>query len=303
MSKILITGGAGFIGSYLEPELIKRGHDVFITDRLRLKREGYYRGDIFEYMRMREIFKAVQPDVVYHFAGMISRKECEETPQMAIMFNHIGTLNICHLAQEYGARLIYSGSSEEYGTSFSQGMLDEKTPLGISTSMYSLTKRGAGEIVEYYEKFKDLDAVILRYCMLYGAGERHTEYRSAISRFVHYALNNEPLTVHHDTARGWCYITDAIEATATVLDKSTIASGEIFNIGNDEIIPTECLANLIIKMCNSKSKINIIDPEPTIIPYKSMSYNKIFKAIGWKSKTSIEDGLKLVIASQKRYLS
>ena len=137
MSRILITGGAGFIGSNLEPELLKRGHEVFIMDRLRLTRDNYYRGDIYEYIRMKDIFKAVQPDIVYHFAGMISRKECEETPQMAIMFNQIGTLNICNLTQEYGARLIYSGSSEEYGTSFGSNVISEKTPLGTPTSIYS----------------------------------------------------------------------------------------------------------------------------------------------------------------------
>jgi nucleoside-diphosphate-sugar epimerase len=299
MSRILITGGAGFIGSHLEPYLKKRGHDVFIMDRLRLKRDNYYRGDVFEYIRMKEIFKSVQPDAVYHFAGMISRKECEETPQMAIMFNHIGTLNVCNLTQEYNARIIYSGSSEEYGTAYNQGaIVDETTPLGIPTSMYSLTKRNAGEIVSYYEQFKNLDAISLRYCMLYGYGEDHTDYRSAISRFVHYALNNEPLTVHHNTSRGWCYITDAIEATAAMLDKS-ISSGEIFNIGNEREIQTETLARMIVNMCNSQSKINLIDVEPTIIPSKHVSYEKIFKTIGWKSTTPIKEGLEMVIKFQR----
>jgi len=301
MSRILITGGAGFIGSNLEPELIKRGHNVFIMDRVRLSRDKYYRGDIFEYIRMKDIFKAVQPDIVYHFAGMISRKECEETPQMAIMFNQIGTLNICNLSEEYGARLIYSGSSEEYGTTFGTEEITEKSSLGTATSIYSLTKRGAGEIIEYYEQFKELDAVILRFFMLYGAGERPTEYRSAISRFVHYALNDQPLPVHKNTSRGWCYITDAVDAIATMADKNRIKTGEIFNIGDNKDISTESLAKMIVDMCNSKSKINLIDVEPTIIPTKHASYDKIFKTIGWKATTPIEDGLKKVIESQQKY--
>lgn len=301
MSRILITGGAGFIGSNLEPELLKRGHDVFIMDRVRLTRPHYYRGDIYEYTRMRDIFKDVQPDIVYHFAGMISRRECEETPQMAIMLNEIGTLNICKLAEDFGSRLIYSGSSEEYGTSFGNNKITEDTPLGTPTSMYSLTKRGAGEIIEYYEEFKGIDAVILRFFMLYGAGERPTEYRSAIARFVHYALNDQPLPVHKNTSRGWCYITDAVDAIATMSDKSKVKTGEIFNIGNDKDISTEELAKLIIKMCNSKSKLNLIDIEPTVIPDKRTSYDKIFKTIGWKATTPIEKGLQMVIDSQKKF--
>jgi nucleoside-diphosphate-sugar epimerase len=301
MSRILITGGAGFIGSNLEPELIKRGHDVFIMDRLRLTRNNYYRGDIYEYIRMKDIFKSVQPDIVYHFAGMISRKECEETPQMAIMLNQIGTLNVCNLSEEYGSRLIYSGSSEEYGTSFDTANITEHTHLGIPTSMYALTKRGAGEIIEYYERFKELDAVILRFFMLYGAGERPTEYRSAIARFVHYALTEQPLPVHKNTERGWCYITDAVDAIATMADKKLIKTGEIFNIGSSNNISTEKLARLIVKMCNSKSKINLIDVEPTIIPIKHASYDKIKNLIGWEAKIPIHKGLQMVIDSQKEY--
>lgn len=302
MSEILITGGAGFIGTNLEKELLKRGHTVYIMDRVRLTRDHYYRGDINEYTRMREIFNDIKPDVVYHFAGMISRKECEETPQMAITSNQIGTLNVCNLSKEYGSRLIYSGSSEEYGTSFSADhILTEDTPFGTPTSMYSLTKRGAGDIIEYYERFKGLDAVILRFFMLYGAGERPTEYRSAIARFVHYALNDMPLPVHRNTERGWCYITDAVDAIATMADKKLVKTGEVFNIGCDKHIVTEDLANLIVKMCNSKSKLNVMDVESTVIPTKRASYAKIKKLIGWEPKISIKEGLQLVIDSQKSF--
>ena len=137
--------------------------------------------------------------------------------------------------------------------------------------------------------------------MLYGAGERPTEYRSAISRFVNYALHDQPLPVHRNTERGWCYITDAVDAIATMSDKKLIKSGEVFNIGCDKHIVTEDLAKMIVKMCNSKSKINVMDVEPTIIPTKRASYDKIKKLIKWEPKISIEDGLKMVIDSQKKY--
>jgi nucleoside-diphosphate-sugar epimerase len=302
MSRILITGGAGFIGSHLEPELIKRGHDVYIMDRLRLTRPKYYRGDIFDYIRMREIFDAVNPEVVYHFAGMISRKECEETQQMAIMINQVGTLNICNLSAIYDARVIYAGSSEEYGTAFDTGeLITEKSLLGIPTSIYSLTKRAAGDLVSYYERFKGLDAIILRFFMLYGPGERPTEYRSAIARFVHYALHNKPLPVHKNTERAWCYIEDAVDAIATMADKSKIKSGEILNIGSGDNISTEDLAKIIVMMCDSKSRINLIDVEPTIIPSKRASFERVKNLIGWEATTPVEFGLSKVIDSQKKY--
>jgi len=304
MSKILITGGVGYIGSYLEPELIRRGHTVHTMDRVRLVKENYHRGDIIDYIRMREIFKEVKPDIVYHLAGMISRKECEETQQMAITTNQIGTLNVCNLTSEYGARLIHTGSSEEYGTAFmTAGLITEDTPFGKPTSLYSFTKRAASEMIEYFQHVKDLDAVGLRLFMIYGPREDPTEYRSAIARFIYYALTNQPLPVHRNTSRGWCYIEDIVDAIATMCDESKVKSGDVFNLGCGDLIPTEDLSQMIIKMCNSKSKINLMGAEATIIPSKIASFERAHKYIGWKASTPLDKGLKNTIDYQKLRLT
>lgn len=103
--KILITGGLGFIGSHLEPVLIKKGHNVTIMDRIRINRPNYYRGDICDYSRMEHIFQKSKPGLVIHLAAVVSHKESEETPYMmykglyGVSLPVLGTLYRTHLEQ------------------------------------------------------------------------------------------------------------------------------------------------------------------------------------------------------------
>jgi nucleoside-diphosphate-sugar epimerase len=242
---------------------------------------------------MQEIFETARPSIVYHLAGMVSRKECEETPQMAIQTNVTGTLNVLNLCKRYNAKIIYAGSSEEYGTAFEDGnVVTEETPLGTPTSIYSMTKRMADELVEYYAEFKGIRAVRFRFFMFYGEGEPATEYRSAITRFIDAAKKGETLNVHMHTERSWCHIDDGVRA----LVKAMTVNGGVFNIGRDERVETEILAVRIIAMTNaSDSILNRIEPEPTIIPIKRASFGKAKRELGWEAKISLDEGLKRLI--------
>lgn len=291
--KILITGGLGFIGSHLEPVLIDKGHTVHVMDRMRVKRKNYHRGDICDYIRMQEIFEEVHPDVVYHLAGMVSRKECEETPQMAIQTNVTGTLNVVNLCQRHCAKLIYAGSSEEYGTSFDCGLVvNEETPLGTPTSIYSMTKRMADELVEYHERFKGVRAVRFRFFMFYGEGEPATEYRSAITRFIDAAKNRREFTAHAGTARSWCHIDDGVKA----LVKALYLKGGLYNIGNKEEISSLDLAKRICLLTGApESLIKLAPPDKTIIPIKRASFAKAKKDLKWEAEIPLDEGLRRII--------
>lgn len=293
--KILVTGGLGFIATHLIPEL-EKSNEVYIFDRERVVKSNYIRGDINDYYSLMKAFSTVNPDVVIHLAAMVSRKECEETPNLAITTNVTGTHNVCTLSLKYKARLIYSGSSEEYGTAFNNGkIVDENTPFGEPTSIYSMTKRMAEELVQYYSFFKQLQATTLRIFMLYGPKETPSEYRSALVRFAFSALNNQPLIVHRNTERSWCYIDDAVEAIKLILQRHQESSYEVFNIGKEDPISTENLAQMIVSMCNSQSKIDLIEPEETIIPIKRASFSKMKDKIGWQANMPLKTGLTQVI--------
>jgi nucleoside-diphosphate-sugar epimerase len=228
---------------------------------------------------------------------MVSRKECEETPNLAIATNVGGTQSVCTLCLKYGARLLFSGSSEEYGTAFKNGAVDESTPFGEPTSIYSMTKRMAEELIQYYSYFKGLTATTMRLFMLYGVGEEPSDYRSAVVRFVDWALRGQPLTVHKGTERSWCYIDDVIEAIELIVKREQENHYEVFNLGKDDPISAEGLAYKILEVCNSPSNIIITDPEPTVIPIKRASFAKAKRLLGWEAKTPLRYGLKQVAES------
>jgi nucleoside-diphosphate-sugar epimerase len=295
--KILITGGLGFIGTHLEKELIARGHEVIIFDRLRVNRDNYIRGDICDYLCVEEAFERTEPEIVVHLAAMVSRKESEETPYMAIQTNVAGTLNIVHLCRKYKARLIYAGSSEEYGSAFFSGKkLTEETPFGLPTSIYSMTKRMAEELIQYYAAEKGLVATTTRFFMLYGPGEPATNYRSALIRFIDAAIKGEDLIVHEGTKRQWCYISDAIEVLTTIIETRQKQNYAVYNIGNDTAEWTLDLAKRIIQMTKSKSQIRQIPVEDTVIPVKLADFSKARKELKWEAKTSLADGIMKVYA-------
>ncbi|MGA2237703.1 MAG: NAD-dependent epimerase/dehydratase family protein [Candidatus Bathyarchaeia archaeon] len=297
----MVTGGRGFIGSHLEARLKRERHIVSIFDRARVGERGYYRGDVNDHFSVERVFTQVRPRIVIHLAGMVSRKECEETPYLAIQTNVGGTLNIVQNCLRYKSRLIYAGSSEEYGTAFSSTKpVTEETPFGEPTSIYSMTKRMAEELIQYHAKFKGLEATTLRFFMLYGPNEAYSDYRSALIRFVVAARLGKPLTVHKNTARQWCYIDDAIEAIIKVVARRQEKDYEVLNIGNDEPISTEELAEKILRITDSKSTIKRICVEPTVIPVKLASFEAAQQLLKWEASTRLDEGLRKVCAELKR---
>ncbi|GAG83391.1 unnamed protein product, partial [marine sediment metagenome] len=104
-------------------------------------------------------------------------------------------------------------------------------------------------------------------------------------------INNQELIVHRETERSWCYIDDAIEVMNLIVDRKQKESYEVFNIGREDPLATELLAEKIIKICNSSSETREIEVEPTIIPVKRACFKKAKVLLGWEAKTPIEQGL------------
>lgn len=293
--KVLLDGGAGFIGTHLSKVLQGAGYEVHILDRVRHTGENYHRGDINDYQCLEQVFEEVKPGLVVHLAAMVSRRECEETPTLAIQTNIGGTHNVCALCLKHGARIIYSGSSEELGNAFSGGVeVDEETSFGESTGVYSMTKQMAENLIRCYSSYRGLVATTMRIFMLYGPGEDPSGYRSALIRFMEWALKGQPLTVHVNTERSWCHIDDAVEAMKRIVERTQKEKYEVFNIGREDPVPTEQLAKMIVETCGSLSEIREVEPDLTIIPVKRASFRKAKEVLGWEAKIPLERGLQEV---------
>lgn len=290
--KILVTGGLGYIGSHLV-ERLQNNHEVSVLDHKRHGGQNYFRADLNDYYSLEKVFDLVKPELVIHLAAMVSRKECEETPSLAITTNVVGTHNICTLSLKHESRLIYAGSSEEYGSAYRDGTVNEDTVFGVPTGIYSMTKRMAEEIVQYLSS-RQLIATTMRIFMLYGPGEEPTDYRSAVVRFTHWALTGEPLQVHKETERSWCYIGDAVDVIERIVNRRQESNYEVFNIGKDDPITTEDLARKIVGICGSRSEIQWVLPDPTIIPIKRGSFEKAKRVLGWEAKVPLDHGLEKV---------
>ena len=300
MKKILVLGGAGVVGRHLVRTLQERNeYEVWVFDRVRKTEQNYIRGDIVDYYSISNAFKQVQPHIVVHLAGMVSRWECEETPILAIQTNIMGMYNVCTLSLQYGARLLYSGTSEEYGSEFKGGnVVTEETPLGAATNVYCLTKRNADEMVHYFAHAKGLTATTMRFFMFYGTDDELTDYRCAITRFVHDALLNKILLVHEGTERSWCYMPDAVDAIEKIIKRKQKENYEIFNVGKEDPVTTEDLAEMIIYRVGA-GRIEMIPLESTITPIKRGSFEKAKRKLGWKATTPLNKGLDNVIRWMK----
>lgn len=303
--RILILGGAGFVGTNLRRRL-SRKHEVVIFDKERTNPVEddceYIRGDIADYISIHDAIYSVDPNCVFHLAGMVSRLECEETPTLAIQTNVQGAYNVGRICSDLGSRLMYAGSSEEYGSKYSEGRITEDTPFGPATGMYSLTKRVAEEMLQHFSCVHGLETTIMRYFMLYGPGEPFNEYRSAISRFVNLAIRNKPLPVHPGTSRSWCYIQDAVDAMELLLERPQKETCEVFNIGRHDPIETLALAQQIIHLTGSESEIVQTQPGPTVIPNKQADFSKILREVGWEAKIPLTLGLEKTIIRARRDL-
>ena len=303
--KVLVTGGAGFVGTHLTKRLCDE-MDVTVFDKEREvkidDRAKYIRGDIIDYLSLAKAFEETKPDLVFHLAGMVSRRECEETQLMAFQTNMMGAYNICELCVRHNARVIYAGSSEEYGHGFTDTKVTETSSFGPATGIYSLSKRFADEVIQHFATQKGLTATAVRFFMLYGPGEPANSYRSAVIRFVDYAIKGQLLPVHDGTSRSWCYIDDAIEALMLLSKREQVQPFELYNIGRNDPIETIELAKLILQMTGRTHGfgVELTEREQTIIPHKSADFSKIKSILGWEATTPLETGLWHVIRHEMR---
>jgi dTDP-glucose 4,6-dehydratase len=312
MSKILVTGAGGFIGSHLTEQLIRQGHNVkaFIhynsqnrygwLDYSDLKKEiEFCPGDIRDIDTVSKAVKDVEK--VFHLAALISIPYSYVSPLAYIKTNLEGTYNVCEAAYRKGAMVIHTSTSEVYGTA-QYIPIDEKHPLNAQ-SPYAATKIAADQLaLSYYRSF-NLPVVIARPFNVYGPRQ---STRAVIPSIITQLLKGKGLSLGNlAPTRNFNYIADTVRGIIKIgFNEKCI--GEIINIGSEEEISIVSLAEMIAKLtnkeflsCQSKERIR---PQNSEVERLCCDGTKMRELTGWKPKYTLEEGLKETISWLKENL-
>ena len=317
--RVLITGGAGFIGSHLVEKLLEDNNQVSVIDNLSTGSlsniENYLNRKDFEFVegdiRNSELIEPLieKCDVVYHLAAAVGVRLIAEDPVHTIETNIGGTELVLNIANKFHKRILIASSSEVYGKSDTVPFHEEDDIVLGSTSMSRWAYACSKAIDEFlglafYQQY-NLGVVICRF--FNTIGPRQTgQYGMVVPRFVQNALNNEPLQIYGTGKQTRCfsYVGDLVEAIIDLINCPS-AMGKVYNIGSNEEISIEQLADRIIEMTGSKSKKEYVSYEKAYgRPIEDMmrrmpSLERIGKAIGWKPKTTLNEILSEIIESQK----
>lgn len=273
--KCLVTGGGGFIGSHLVDRLVDEGAEVIVYDNLstgrldNLRRRlgsgaiRFIQGDILDCNRLE---KAVEGcDEVYHLAAAVGVQLILEKPLEAMLVNLRGTENVLDAASRHGARLLFTSSSEVYGSA-GEGVMEED---GVRTYGSTATSRwayaGAKAIGESlalaYHRQREMESVVVRLFNVAGPRQRDT-YGMVLPRFVRQALAGEPITIFGDgrQRRSFLHVADAVDAIVALM-RSKGTEGGIFNLGSRESVSIGRLARIVATAAGSSIP-------PVHIPYE-----------------------------------
>ena len=317
--RVLVTGGAGFIGSHLTQRLFKDGHEVTAIDNLStgcLKNiENYREHSGFEFVkgdiRNAELMEPLVEhcDMIFHLAAAVGVKLIAEDPVLTIETNIGGTEIVLDIANKFGKKTFLASSSEVYGKSEAVPFREEDDIVLGSTSISRWAYACSKAIDEFlglafYQQY-GLSVVIGRF--FNTIGPRQTgQYGMVVPRFVQRALNNEPIQIcgTGKQTRCFCYVADLVEAVITLMNCEH-AAGKVYNIGSSEEISIEELADKIIKMTGSKSQKQFVPYELVYgRPIDDMmrrvpDLERIKETIGWESKTPLDETLQLITDSLK----
>ena len=296
---IVITGGSGFVGSYLCERLINDGHNLIVVDNL-LTGSTENISDLMDNENFSFIEHDVQNhieiqnkvDYVLHFASAASPKAYTEHPVNTLKAGSIGTLNTLGLAKKHNSQYLLASTSEVYGDPLISPQNEEYwgnvNPNG-ERSMYDEAKRFAEAAVATYSRSYDIKAKIVRIFNTYGPRMQLNDGR-VVTNFIFQALQDNNITIYGDGSqtRSFSYVEDTVDGIISLMQSNEY---DVFNIGNPNEITVLELAQKIIELTNSKSEI-VFKSLPSDDPkQRKPDISKAKSKLGWEPKVNLEDGL------------
>jgi UDP-glucose 4-epimerase len=303
--KILVTGGAGFIGSHIVDRLMEDDLDVIVIDDLRTgslanisrhqEKKNFHlaKGDIQDANLVRETLKDVE--IVFHEAALANVGLSVKDPIATNRINVEGTLNLLRASCDLNVkRFIFASSGAVYGTTKS-AQKKEEDRLN-PTSPYGVSKLAAENYVRVFQRLFNLKTICLRYFNVYGPRQRvdvHGSYGGVISIFINRILNNMPPIIHGDgeQTRDFVYINDVVEANMLAMNSKN-GTGEAFNIGTGKNTSIIRVAEILKHIMNKENLGDIhTEPRPTDIKHGYADISQAKSILGYEPQFSIEEGL------------
>jgi len=318
---VLITGGAGFIGSHLAELLLEAGSEVWVLDDVSTGSDRNVAHltdrDDFHLVVESVLSPAVvselvhKCDLVYHLAAVVGVKLIVEQPGHTLLTNIQGTETVLEYCTKFRKRVLVASSSEVYGDHPEEQLLreDARRIYGPTTARrwaYADSKAIDEFLALAWHEERDLDCVIVR--LFNTVGPRQSgQYGMVIPRFVQAALTDRPLEVHGDgtQTRCFCHVADTVRALKGLMDDPE-TSGDIYNVGSQERIAISELARRVVETVGSSSELAYV-PYEDVFPHGAMeemfhrepSIEKIGAAIGWAPTRTLDDILADVIAFER----
>ncbi|MEK7151749.1 MAG: NAD-dependent epimerase/dehydratase family protein [Patescibacteria group bacterium] len=310
--KILVTGGAGFIGSHLVDALIAKDNQVVVLDNLTTgnkaqvnKKAKFVKVDICNLKKIKPYFRGVEK--VFHLAARARIQPSIQNPVPTFESNITGTLNVLLAARDAGVkRIIYSASSSSYGDQATLPLHEEMTPN--FKSPYSLSKYVGEELCKLFTNLYGIETVSLRYFNVYGPRQLLTgAYATVIGIFLKQMRSGKPMTIVGDgnIQRDFTHVSDVVKANILAGQSKKVGKGETINIGTGKNYSINEVAAMVLASGKSKSPEILLaaikDNRAMYIPArpgetrKTLANNsKARNLLGWKPSVSLEEGLTLL---------
>lgn len=298
--KVMVTGGAGFIGSHIVDNLVAAGHQVYIYDlpvvrpKIINDEAVFFPGSVLDLEALRVAMTGM--DTVYHLAAIADVKEVFEDPYYAEMLNVRGTMNVLEAARRTELPRVIYGSTTWVYSDVDEDTVDEDTPLKPPSHLYTATKLSSEYYCISYDRLYGVATTILRYGIPYGPRARDA---GVVPIFVGKALRHEPLTIAGDGQqfRQFVYVEDLAEGN--VLALNPVAAHKTYNLDGAEKITINRIVETVRKVVGDVEVVHT-EARPGDFAGKECISIRAKEELGWEPKVSFEDGVKRYLTWYKQ---
>ncbi len=297
--RVLVTGGAGFIGSHVNKLLLDQGHQVTVVDDLSNSQKEsldskitFYQTSLADQKKLEEILTG--HDAVIHMASFIEVGESIKKPVEFTENNIVGTVKLLEAMRVAGVKkIIFSSSACVYGKP-KKLPITEVDPLGEQENSYGLTKVAMEQFCKLYNNLYGFDVTILRYFNPYGPGELHTPETHAIPNFIKAILTKQPIPLYWqgEQVRDFIYIDDLAKAHALALPLTGL---HIYNVGTETGMKVINIVKKIFQIVGYETSIEDKGERKGDVPSLVASAEKIKNELGWKAEVDLDEGLKKTV--------